>query len=405
MEIQFGNVAPKHQLYDEAAESLSKGAAVVTTVQMPDEYLDSSGITSHYGYDPDVDVSAFRSHVLECHSPYLEDGKFGVTNATEKLGHYNEALMTVVHPSGIWTAHSRKDPTWVWCDDEAFGKVLSDFYQIPQGFPGNFTDTHWRVQGRRLWKPGDAPNVMPGDIPGSIADLDATIVDTGRLAFQTLMGGGKVGLTGAGTTSSTTTLSISSLTASAWIGYRIYVYSTSTGMTWGNIVSNTTSAVTVDQWYVPGTPGGAAATAPTTPWAFVIADGGVPSAWFAGLSTTNTATVHTDTSMSGEIIVGSPTGEASGGGLLRKLQTFTSTSAISTSTYTESATWTVNANDGPPLPNGAGTGDTIYRVGYFSSAIASVSSIFMMFESLMSAPALLVLTGDALTATDTITGS
>jgi hypothetical protein len=104
-----------------------------------------------------------------------------------------------------------------------------------------------------------------------------------------------------------------------------------------------------------------------------------------GISTTNAASVATDTTMAGEITT-------AGGGLIRALATYAH--SASATTYTLANTFTSNGTDSLPA--------TVYRDGLFTS-IVSGGTTTMMAETLLNASATLTTSGDALTVTHTLT--
>lgn len=193
---------------------------------------------------------------------------------------------------------------------------------------------------------------------------------------QALQMASQLGFTGTSTGVTATTLTSSGFTASAYIGQVVV-----TGATYGVIVSNTTTVLTVDRWYNPANPGGAAATTPGT-GTFVIVPGGAP-AFFTALTTNATAPAATDTTLATEITT-------AGGGLIRKSSTYAHTGGANS--YTLTTTFTVNGSDtGLPV--------TIAKIGVFNS----LTSGTMVFETLLSATATLSAVGDALTTTHTVT--
>lgn len=189
--------------------------------------------------------------------------------------------------------------------------------------------------------------------------------------------GNTLGFAGTATATSATTATIAGLTASAYIGQMI-----TTGVVYGIIVSNTTTVVTVDRWYNPASPGGAAGTTPGNV-AMVIMPGQAPAGYMA-LTATTTAIVNTDTTLAGEITT-------AGGGLIRKIAAFAHTAG--TATYTEGATFTGNGSDAYPV--------VIHRMGGFNTLTPATG--IMAFETNLSADATLNASGDQVTNTQTVT--
>lgn len=190
------------------------------------------------------------------------------------------------------------------------------------------------------------------------------------------LGGDLAGDTGTstGTTATTLTDSGKSWTTNAWTSHLV-----ATGSVYGVVVSNTATALTVDRWYTPASPGGAAASTPAT-GAYVILPGGAP-VWYMALTANSTAPAATDTTLTGEITT-------SGGGLVRKLATYAHTAG--TNTYTLTGTFTANGSDSLPV--------TVAKIGTFNS----ITSGQMLHETLLSATATLSASGDALTITQTV---
>jgi hypothetical protein len=152
---------------------------------------------------------------------------------------------------------------------------------------------------------------------------------------------------------------------------------------YGNVLSNTATALTIDRWYNPGTPGGAAGTTPsgTTTYSIMPYAGG---AMFMGLTTNATAVGAGDTVLPSEITT-------AGGGLIRKICTLTHTAGGATGTAV--AVFTVNASDtGLPV--------TIAKMGLSPSLLSGMNNLF---QTVLSATAVLSAIGDQLTVTDTIT--
>jgi hypothetical protein len=191
------------------------------------------------------------------------------------------------------------------------------------------------------------------------------------------IGGDAAGDTGTSTAAAATTLTDSgkSWTTNAWAGHLV-----ATGSVYGVVVSNSGTVLTVDRWYTPGSPGGAAASSPST-GTYVILPGGAP-VWYMALTANATAPSASDTTLTAEITT-------AGGGLIRKLVTYAHTA--SASTYTLTGTFTANGSDSLPV--------TIAKIGTFNS----ISSGQMLHETLLSATATLSASGDPVTVTQTIT--
>lgn len=205
------------------------------------------------------------------------------------------------------------------------------------------------------------------------------------------MAGDLAGTTGNATATTATTLTDSgaSWTTNAYKGHVLVATLSAnnvavTGFRFGIVVSNTSTAFTVDQWYAPGSPGTfAAASTPSSTAAYYVLSGGAPC-WYMGLTADTGAVSTSDTTLPSEITT-------SGGGLIRKICTVAH--SASASTYTLAATFTANGSDTLPV--------TIHKVG-ISPSILSTTAL-QLFESVLSADATLNASGDAVTVTDTVT--
>lgn len=143
---------------------------------------------------------------------------------------------------------------------------------------------------------------------------------------------------------------------------------------WGVIISNTSTALTVDQWYNGGT--WATGTTPNATGQYIILPGQCPAMYLA-LTSDAVAPSSADTTLASE---------ATTNGFGRKLGTYAHTAAAST--YTQQAVF-----------NATGT-LTINKECVAGSAVASTG--VMPFESVEPSPPTLV-SGDQLTQTVTIT--
>lgn len=163
-------------------------------------------------------------------------------------------------------------------------------------------------------------------------------------------------------------------------GFRVYspVTGITTAPVYGNIVSNTTSVATIDQWW---TAADGVGTTPAAANAFIIGAGGIASVRFMALSTNASAASATNTVLANEVT-------ASGGG--RALATYAHTMGAATSTLQKAYSIT-------------GTITSIHKMGLFC-ALTSAGADPMIFETVLNADATVV-NGDTLTCTDTITVS
>lgn len=372
MYVEMGNPTPVQCVYRDGVhighapiEGLG-GAPAVTYINIPEgDHADGGPL---YGFDPDADVAAISRHLLT-----RPDG------ITSLPGH--EALLAVIHPAGLTGHHfGGRGPSWVRATERRFADLLARFYEVPVLEPGDasFEDTHFTIHG------------APGVVPGAATDLQANITQNGRDIWARALGGGQVGFAGtasSGTAPTATVLTDSGTpgwTANQWVGARVVC-----GGVWGNIVSNTTTALTVDRWYAPATPGGAAGATPAASAAYVILDGNAPS-WFVGISanTTAPASPSTSTSLTGEITT-------AGGGLVRKIAPYAHTAGANTFTLTP--VFTANTSDTLPV--------TVAKIGVFDSMVVGDTTSTMLFETLLSATATLSSSGDQLTVTETVTGT
>lgn len=129
------------------------------------------------------------------------------------------------------------------------------------------------------------------------------------LDWQTAVMGGSfnVGEAGTATASSSTSLTNSGAafptTNNGYKGHIVACGPNASGAgstVYGVITNNTATVLTVDQWYVPGTPGGAAGTTPNATCTYQVLPGNAP-AWWLALSTDSGAPSASDTSLASEI--------------------------------------------------------------------------------------------------------
>jgi hypothetical protein len=367
--VELGNPSPVVCVVDAGGhrhEPLDTGGAPsVCYINIPDgEAADGSEL---YGFDGSADVNEIARALLNAYD--------GVTHLPGQ-----EALLALVHPAGILGHHFGAPPSWVRADVPEFAEFAARFLDVPTIDFGDMSieDTHFTRFG------------PPGVVPGASLDMSGNITQQGRDLWARALGGGVVGLTGTGTVAPTaTTISLDGQGApgstSAWNGQRVYC-----GGVWGIAQSNTNVAppvVTIDRWYAPATPGGAAGATPAA-GAYVVLDGN-PPAWFMGLTANATAPASpsTATSLTGEIVTAS-------GGLVRKICPFAHTA--SANTYTLTPVFTANASDALPV--------TVAKIGVFASMVVA-ATLVMLFETLLSATATLSTSGDQLTVTETVTGT
>lgn len=114
----------------------------------------------------------------------------------------------------------------------------------------------------------------------------------------------------------------------------------------------------------------------------VAGAGGTATAKHMAVTANATAPAAGNTTLAGEITT-------AGGGLLRKVATYAHTTG--TATYTLTATFTANGSDALPV--------TLAKRGVFDAA----STGTLVFETLLNSTAVLSVSGDATTITDTVT--
>lgn len=206
-----------------------------------------------------------------------------------------------------------------------------------------------------------------------------TKVNVGNDIQAAQMGGDLAGDTGTTTSAPTATTATDtgkSWTTNAWAGHLV-----SLGSTYGVIVSNTGTVLTVDRWYTPSSPGGSAASTPSS-GVYVIMPGNAPC-WYHALTADATAPGASDTTLPSEITTAA-------GGLKRKLATYAHTTGVAS--YTLTTVFTANGSDSLPV--------TIAKMGCFNSVVPATGRL--LFETAVSPTATLSASGDQLTLTHTI---
>jgi hypothetical protein len=239
------------------------------------------------------------------------------------------------------------------------------------------------------------PNIVHAFIThadGTIDDLGLSenlMTNIGRDVFAAWIGGG-IPAGGAGSPATTVTATAVTATGTPWTatnlatpqlglaGFRIYASVTgiTTAPVYANVVTNTTSVATIDQWWtaVDGT-----GTTPANTNAFIIGAGGISSIRFMGLTTDSGAASASDTALASEITT-------NGGN--RQLATYAHTQGQATMTLQKAYTIT-------------GTLTAIHKMGlYPHNSQTGVGPV--VFETVLNADATVV-NGDTLTVTDTIT--
>ncbi len=213
--------------------------------------------------------------------------------------------------------------------------------------------------------------------PGSVIDLGWSHnlkTTVGMDWLHNTMGGklpGAVGSPATAATATSLTVTGTPLTASGLIGHRIYVDSTTASPVYGNIGANTTSVITVDQWWNTDDTTG---TTPAATAAFSVTSG-LGSARFIGLTTGTAAPAVGDTTLETEITTG---------GLARALATFAHTGG--TTTYTLSKTFAATA-----------THTAVHKAGNFT-ALTTAAAGTLVADTNLNADATLA-NGDSLAIT------
>jgi hypothetical protein len=200
-------------------------------------------------------------------------------------------------------------------------------------------------------------------------------VNSGQDLQARNLGGGVVGVAGTATSTTSTTLTNTGAAFGSLVGHVVVA-----GSVYGVILSNTGTVLTVDRWYNPATPGGAAGSTPSGTSPYMVLPGGAP-AWYMALSTDGTAPSATDTTLASEITT-------AGGGLVRQLATFAHT--VGAAGYTLTGSFVANGADSLPA--------TVQKVATFNSLVSG----HMFHESLLSSSAPFTAPGDQLVVTETV---
>jgi hypothetical protein len=393
MIVEFGNHACALPSLDERPQ--------VTTVHLPES--DENGLGG-YSHQKGLTAAELKEH--------LADARLFNQAITQLPDH--EKLLAV---EAAWPRNGLGRPAWVkaypapgltpkghTADIEA---VLADFYEIPtleQHFDTTDADEAQLRKEHGYW----TPNGPPGQNRSlSLPDLQAVYTNDGRVIDNKRDGGDALAsvMNGTGTAATTTTLTTGqTLVTNELAGKRVYVYTTAgTVFVWGNAISNTNAAgasvITVDQWYVPLTPGGTAGATPGTPWSWVAVDGGMPSTWFAGIGTGGSGWAAGDHTLA--VSSGSTEYVQAGGTLIRKICPTAVTSGVATRTVTLVPVFTANATDVGNLPK------VFSVIGFFASMVVGFGGAGgpMKFIDAISPTATIAALNDQLTVTEVITGS
>jgi hypothetical protein len=398
MLIELGNHACALPAVDERPK--------VTQVHVP-EFDDGSGHpegtpTGGYTHTPgELTAAAFKEHLSEAR--LFGDG------ITQLPGH--EALLAI---EAAWPRNGHGRPAWVKATPapgltpdghaEDLEALLSEFYEIPtlSAHYSDVDDAEAHVRKELDYWTANGP---PGEHRGLILpELEAVYTNDGRVMNNANDGGDTLAATmnGTGTAATSTTLTTAqTLVTNALAGKRVYAYTLSGNtFVWGNVISNTNAAgasvITVDQWYVPLTPGGSAGGTPGTPWAWVAVDGGMTSSWFAAIGTGGSGWAAGDHSIATSS--GSTEYTQAGGTLIRKICTTATTSGTSSRSVTLVPVFTANSSDVTNLPK------VISVIAFFTSMVVSFAGALKFIDAI-SPTATIAALNDQLTATEVITGS
>jgi len=230
------------------------------------------------------------------------------------------------------------------------------------------------------------------------------LADNGRDAVARMVGGQSTGHVGTATASAATTLTDTGAAFAAssggppalggLVGHVVVAGSAAANLTYGTIISNTTTVLTVDQWHSPTAPE-TVATTPAATAPYIVLPGGYPC-FYMGISVATRVYTATDDFLTND---GTTVSELwfSGGGLRRRLASWAHTDG--TATYTIANTFTANGSDTLP--------QTIAKVGLFqhfvNAAVTTSNTGIILFQTLLSATATLSAINDNVAITDTVT--
>lgn len=160
--------------------------------------------------------------------------------------------------------------------------------------------------------------------------------------------------------------------ANEWAGQYVVA-----GSVYGVILSNTPTVLTIDKWYQPNDPAGAAGTPPASASAYSITPGGAPG-WWIGVSTASASPNAADTTLVGEM--------TGANGLARALASYAHTTSMTTYTLVNTFTSVDSVTR------------SIEKIGVFNASNGGT----LVFETAVTSPPPLA-TGDAVTITETVT--
>jgi hypothetical protein len=279
-----------------------------------------------------------------------------------------------------------------------FTRVVEQFTRPTRGRPEHdgFRLNVFRRDRRDRPYLQDSIRVGPNTVLAHVTHADGTITNWGESRNLLTNIGRDVwsqswGFIGAGATTaspatatSATSLTVTGtpLTASnlatpqlGLAGLRIWapVTGITTAPVYGNVVSNTTSVVTIDQWW---TVSDGVGTTPASTNAFQVAPGGIGAIRFMGLTTNAGAAAAADTVLTGEI---------TSGGCGRALATYAHTYGNSTLTLQKAFAVT-------------STFTNVHKAGLFC-ALTSAGADPLVYETAFSTADATVISGDTLTVT------
>lgn len=199
-------------------------------------------------------------------------------------------------------------------------------------------------------------------------------VNAGNDAQADMMGGGaSISSTGSSTAVGSTSLTNSGATwtTNEWTGHIVV-----TAARYGVVLSNTGTVLTIDKWYDPATPAGAAGSNPAT-GTYVIVPGNAPAYWMA-ITTDSGSPASGDTTLASELAVS---------GLVRALASYSHSAGVNTFALAKQFT---NPDTTPRVIN---------KMGIFNAQNGGR----LVWESAVPSPPTLASATDSITITDTVT--
>ena len=366
--IELGNVAPTQTTYpdaDAAREGRYERRLVeienaVTTFRIPDRDAAELG-----DRDPlDVAIAEIGDAWRDHHS--LAPPAF-VRSVDEELANRIARRYSVSGRARQALADRRKAGQDVLVPPEHEVKVLAN---RPKGWvPQPTSVAALKATLKQDW-PEHLARALAQD------NFQALKVNSGNDFQALVMGGEEVGETGTATAvaaaSLTNTGAAFPTTGDGYAGHHVVM-----GAAYAVILSNTGTVLTLDKWYAPATPGGAAAATPAL-GAYVILPGGQPAFWMA-ITENAVAPAAADTVLTGELTLST---------LARAVATYGHT--------TGAASYTLSKQ----FQNPDATARVINKMGNFNSGPAVGGRL--VFETLVPSPPTLASASDTVTLTDTI---